>query len=97
MNLQIKFSRLAELDLEEIWLYTFETWSLQQANFYQDNLYLGLNELSQNTRYGKIIVIDNRTFYYYKIAHHYIFYLEQENELLVYRILHEMMDFPRHL
>lgn len=97
MNLQIKLSRLAELDLEEIWLYTFETWSLQQANFYQDNLYLGLNELSQNTRNGKIIVIDNRAFYYYKIAHHYIFYQELSNELFVYRILHEMMDFPRYL
>jgi toxin ParE1/3/4 len=97
MNLQIKLSRLAELDLEEIWLYTFETWSIQQANFYQDNLYLGLNELPQNTRIGKTLLIDNRTFYYYKIAHHYIIYQEQANELFVFRILHEMMDFPRHL
>jgi toxin ParE1/3/4 len=97
MNFEIKLSRLAELDLEEIWLYTFETWSLQQANFYQDNLYLGLNELCHNARYGKIVMIDNRKFYYYKIAHHYIFYNEQENVLFVYRILHEMMDFPKHL
>jgi toxin ParE1/3/4 len=38
MRLEIKLSRLAELDLEEIWLYTFEIWSLNQANYYQDNI-----------------------------------------------------------
>lgn len=97
MSLEIKLSRLAELDLEEIWLYTFEKWSLTQANFYQDNLSIGLNELASNTEFGNPITIDNRLFYYYKIAHHYIFYQEIENTLFVYRILHEMMDFPRHL
>ncbi|MBL7774213.1 MAG: type II toxin-antitoxin system RelE/ParE family toxin [Chitinophagaceae bacterium] len=97
MSLDIKLSRLAELDLEEIWLYTFEKWSLTQANYYQDNLYIGLNELASKTELGRSISIDNRTFHYYKIAHHYIFYQEQENTLFVYRILHEMMDFPRHL
>lgn len=38
MSIAIKLSRLAELDLEEIWLYTFEKWSLTQANFYQDKV-----------------------------------------------------------
>jgi toxin ParE1/3/4 len=48
MSKQIKLSRLAELDLEGIWLYTFETWSIQQANFYQDNLHLGFKEIQDN-------------------------------------------------
>ncbi|MBK8685182.1 MAG: type II toxin-antitoxin system RelE/ParE family toxin [Bacteroidetes bacterium] len=97
MSIAIKLSRLAELDLEEIWLYTFEKWSLSQANFYHDNFFIGLNELASNTELGKPITIDNRVFYYYKIAHHFIFYQEKEHTLFVYRILHEMMDFPRHL
>jgi toxin ParE1/3/4 len=97
MHLQIKLSRLAEIDLEEIWLYTFETWSLNQANFYQDSIVGGLNEIASNSTLGKSILIDKRTFFYFKIAHHYIFYQANENELFVYRILHEMMDFPRHL
>jgi toxin ParE1/3/4 len=97
MSLEIKLSRLAELDLEEIWLYTFEKWSLTQANYYQDNLFIGLNELANHIGYGKPIVIDKRTFYYYKVAHHYIFYSVSDNELFVYRILHEMMDIPSHL
>ena len=97
MRLEIKLSRFAELDLEEIWLYTFETWSINQANYYQDNLFLGLKEIASNTKIGKPIEIDNRIFYYYKIAHHYIFYQEYESVILVSRILHEMMDFPKHL
>lgn len=48
MNLIL--SRLAELDLEEIWLYTFETWSIDQANIYQDILFDGMNSLNNFTR-----------------------------------------------
>jgi toxin ParE1/3/4 len=50
MSLEIKLSRFAALDLEEIWLYTFETWSINQANYYQDNLFLGLKEIASNTK-----------------------------------------------
>ena len=48
MNLDIRLSKLAELDLEEIWFYTFATWSINQANDYQDILFLGMNQLKIN-------------------------------------------------
>ena len=63
MLLHIKLSRLAELDIEEIWLYTFETWSMNQANFYQDTLYLGLNELALNINLAKTFVMEQQRFY----------------------------------
>jgi toxin ParE1/3/4 len=97
MNLAIRLSKLAELDLEEIWFYTFATWSLNQANDYQDILFLGMNQLKINSTQAKYIKIDNRNFYYNKIGHHFIFFQQQENEILIYRVLHEVMDFSKHL
>ncbi len=32
-----KISKEAEKDLERIWLYTFEAWSLEQADYYYGN------------------------------------------------------------
>jgi toxin ParE1/3/4 len=90
-------SRLAELDLEEIWLYTFETWSIEQANAYQDILFAGMNEAGENPNFSKPIVLNNKTYLYYKIAHHYIFFFISESDILVSRILHESMDFEKHL
>ena len=36
--MKCKISKEAEKDLEKIWLYTFETWSLEQADYYYDLL-----------------------------------------------------------
>ena len=36
--MKYKISKEAEKDLEKIWLYTFETWSLEQADYYYDLL-----------------------------------------------------------
>ena len=35
--MKCKISKEAEKDLEKIWLYTFETWSLEQADYYYSN------------------------------------------------------------
>ncbi|MBU3677570.1 MAG: type II toxin-antitoxin system RelE/ParE family toxin [Chitinophagaceae bacterium] len=38
MSLSIKLSRYAQYDLEEIWLYTYTNWSMDQAHRYIDQL-----------------------------------------------------------
>lgn len=95
--MNIVLSRLAELVLEEIWLYTFETWSIDQANYYQDILFFGMKEAGENLSFSKPIILNNKSYRYYKIAHHYIFFIVSDNDLLIYRILHESMDFEKHL
>ena len=47
---QLIIKPLALQDLEEIWFYTFHTWSIQQADFYQDQLYYGMQLLSENNK-----------------------------------------------
>ncbi len=96
-NTEIVLSALAELDLEEIWHYTFKTWSLQQADDYQDILFNGMQSISNNISLIKIITLNNVNYYYYPIAHHIIFFHLNNHELFIIRILHKKMNFGLHL
>ena len=46
-----KISKLAEIDLENIWLYTFEEWSLEQADYYYDLIMNEIEYISDNPKY----------------------------------------------
>lgn len=48
-----KISRAALIDLEEIWLYTFETWFLEQANRYNELLLSEIEYLAEHPSGGK--------------------------------------------
>lgn len=94
---QLIIKPLALQDLEEIWFYTFHTWSIQQADFYQDQLYYGMQLLSENNKIAKNISLNSQAYLYYKVNHHYIFFRIENKQLIIIRILHEKMDFVRHL
>ena len=51
MNYNI--SNEAALDLEEIWLYTFEHWSIEQADKYYNQLLNEIEYISKNPKSGK--------------------------------------------
>ena len=51
MNYNI--SKLAESDLENIWLYTFEEWSLEQADYYYDLIMDEIEYIAENPKIGK--------------------------------------------
>jgi len=45
-----RLSPLAELDLEEIWFYTLNRWSIEQADNYHHNLTLAFDALASGKR-----------------------------------------------
>lgn len=51
MNYNI--SKKASLDLEEIWLYTFEHWLIEQADRYYNQLLNEIEYISKNPKSGK--------------------------------------------
>ena len=53
--MEFKLSLKAEIDLIEIWEYTFQTWSLEKANQYVSNLISSINTLCRNPKLEKII------------------------------------------
>ena len=46
-------SPLAEIDLEDIWLYTFQNWSLAQADSYHRDLVMAFEGLASGTTRGR--------------------------------------------
>ena len=89
-----KISKEAEKDLEKIWLYTFETWSLRQADYYYDLLMDEIEYLAENPKFGQDFSHLRKGYFQSRVKSHFIFYRLnlKNNELEVIRILHQQMD-----
>ena len=86
----------AEADLEEIWLYTYRNWSIEQADGYHATIVDAFDGLATGRKTGR--VVDIRDGYFkYAVGSHLVFYRLTERELIVVRVLHQRMDVGRHL
>jgi toxin ParE1/3/4 len=83
----------AVADLSEIWNYTFETWSEQQADIYYRLIIQTCSEVANNPKLGKYYHEIYPNLLGKKASKHIIFYLIQEDKSIeVVRVLHESMD-----
>jgi toxin ParE1/3/4 len=90
------FSPLAENDLEEIWRYTFETWSIEQADRYVTDILSACKAISGNPKLGRRIDV-REGYLKYPVGSHFVFYRMRDHTIEVIRILHQRMDVQRHL
>ena len=85
-------------DLGEIWNYTIETWSENQAEIYYSLLIDSCQELANKSSLGKSYDVVEKNILGFKTGQHVIFYrIVTEKEIEVVRILHGMMDMKNHL
>jgi len=84
-------------DLEEIWFYTFKTWSIEQADRYHTLITNEIGFLASKPQSGKNLSHLRDGYYSSKIKSHYIFYRFTPQEIEIIRILHENMDIPNRL
>lgn len=91
-----RLSPRAEADLEEIWLYTFEHWSAEQADRYQNRIIAALEGLADRSKTGGPVHI-REGYYKYPVGSHFVFYRQSDASLDVIRILHQRMDVASHL
>jgi toxin ParE1/3/4 len=87
----------AERDLEKIWLYTFENWSIDQADRYLNLLLNEFEYLCLKPNSGIDIGNIRKDYWRTKVNSHFIFYKIVRNEILIIRVLHEIMDIESHL
>ncbi|MEN9909724.1 MAG: hypothetical protein RLZZ540_2873 [Bacteroidota bacterium] len=92
-------SKEAEHDLEKIWLYTFENWSIEQADRYLNLLLDEMDYLCLKPNLGFEFGNIRKGYWRTKVKSHFIFYKinNKRDELEIIRILHEMMDIENHL
>jgi len=96
-KLKIVLQEEAIQDLEEIWLYTFATWSQEQADRYHSLIIKEIEFLATRPESGKILDHLRMRYRSAKVKSHYIFYRCTIDELEIVRILHENMDIPNRL
>ena|SRR5690606_25218109 len=94
-----RISKSAQHDLEEIWLYTLENWSIKQADHYLDLIIDEVEFLAKNPLSGKDYNQVREDYYRSKVKSHFIFYRINHDEKLieVIRILHQEMDIDNRL
>ena len=91
-----RLSPLAEVDLEAIWRYTVEHWSVEQADTYVLDLVATFEALAAGTKRGRST--DVRPGYKkYLCGSHVIYFLDDSEQLDVIRVLHQRQDANRNL
>ncbi len=85
-------------DLNDIWGYTFEKWSENQADRYYATIKLACNGIGTNPDVGKEYGEISRNLLGIKSGKHIIFYqLISDDKIEVIRILHERMDLKNRI
>ena len=85
-------------DLTEIWNYTIEEWSEQQADKYYQILIDNCKEIAKNPDLGKKYEGIVPSLFGLRVTRHIIFYRKLNvGEIEITRILHEKMDLKRRI
>ena len=93
-----KLSKKAKNDIINIWEYTFNNWSKQQADNYYDLILNEIEHLEKNPYSGRNYSNLRKNYLGSIVKSHIIFYLiTDESEIEIVRILHSKMDLARRL
>lgn len=93
-----KLTNKAVEDLTQIWNYTFNKWSENQADTYYHMLLENCKELAGNPNLGKKYSEVTPNLLGFKAGRHLIFYRRiEENEIEITRILHVQMDLKNRI
>src|SRR3954470_16551241 len=88
-----RLSPRAERDLEDIWLYTFENWSVEQADHYQNQILATIEGLANGSRQGRSIDDIRPGYRKLAVASHFLFYrITNAGIIEIIRILNQRMD-----
>ncbi len=97
--MKYKISREASRDIENIWLYTIEKWSAEQADRYFNLILDEIEYLAEKPKSGKDYSKVRKEYFRSRIKSHFIFYkINRKNEKIeIIRILHQRLDIETRL
>ncbi len=95
---RLKFTNKAVEDLSQIWFYTCDKWSVNQADLYYQMLLENCRDLAANPDLGKKYSAVADDLLGLIAGRHIIFYRRIEaNEIEITRILHGQMDLKNRI
>lgn len=93
-----RISEKAVTDLEKIWLYTLNKWSLEQADRYHNLIINEIEYIADNFNLSRRMDYVQSGYRMSKVKSHLIFYKKNEDDIIeVIRILHQNMDIENRL
>ncbi|MET0463821.1 MAG: type II toxin-antitoxin system RelE/ParE family toxin [Chitinophagaceae bacterium] len=94
-----EISNAAKNDLENIWQYTFENWSIDQADLYVSLILKEMELLGNRPGSGRDFGHIRKNYRSSRIKSHTIFYrtIDNATHIEIIRILHQSMDITKHL
>ena len=98
-KMKYKISWKAVEDIENIWFYTLETWSVQQADRYYNLIFDEIEYIAKHPLSGTDYDYIRKNYRCSKVKSHLIFYrYKKEEEFIeIIRILHQSMDIEERL
>jgi toxin ParE1/3/4 len=87
----------AQADLDEIWDYTVDRWGIDQAESYTRQLSKHIQAVAENPSLGHECEEVRAGYRQYPSGSHVLFYRLIDRGIEVVRILHERMDYERHI
>ena len=91
--LELEITPLADEDLLGIWLYTAETWSINQADTYVDSLYSSFELLRAMPDVMRVRSELSRPVRLYPSSSHLIAYTFDAQRLLIVRVIGQRQDW----
>ena len=96
--MKYEISTKANEDIDKIWLYTFENWSIEQADRYYNLIMDEIEYISYNFESGKSMEHLRKGYRSSKVKSHIIFYKKSDSNIVeIIRILHMRMDIENRL
>jgi toxin ParE1/3/4 len=91
-------SEKAKQDIEKIWLYTYENWSLEQADRYYNLILDEIEFIAENFESGKSVDYIKKGYRASIVKSHIIFCKKSRNNIVeIIRILHQKMDIENRI
>ena len=87
----------AQADLDEIWEYMADRWGLDQAETYTRQLAKDVQTVADSPSLGRECHEVRAGYRQYPSGSHVLFYRLADNGIDIVRVLHERMDYERHI
>jgi toxin ParE1/3/4 len=94
---QYVLSPRAQADLDDLWDYSAENWGDDQAESYMRQIQAAIELVANDPRRGRPCDDIRPAYSKFAVGSHVLFYRRTPNGVDVVRILHQRMDFDRHL
>jgi toxin ParE1/3/4 len=96
--MKYSISEKANQDIEKIWLYTFENWSLEQADRYYNLILDEIEFISENFESGRSVDHIKQGYRASIVKSHIIFYKKSKRNIVeIIRVLHQKMDIENRI